>query len=334
MSLSELTENTNYTYKNKQTAKSAYVFNHTEVSANNSYHFHIVSPIGCMERTEHSTHTKLHHHDYFEVIYVISGTFIQKIENKTFTYKEGQCCILNRNVNHCEIFFDHADIVFMMLTDEFLAALCNSVFNTFLHKNSAKDFNSIFHLIQRNQKCKYYTAKEYISFTPFSNNMPDKETLEIVLNLINPSIITAPGSPHYVAGLIIDFFSRLESTSKYQKEVFRLVGEKEETLINEITHILLETHGKTSRSELQQLLNYNADYMNRVIKRATGMTLTDYKYFFLMQEAARLLTDTTLTIDKILLELDISNKSSFYKKFKNQFSVSPASYREIHQKNG
>ena len=55
-----------------------------------------------------------------------------------------------------------------------------------------------------------------------------------------------------------------------------MTGNKEDELVDKITNIYKENHGRITRSELTQQLNYNADYMNRIVKKATGMTLTEY----------------------------------------------------------
>lgn len=323
------------TFLGNYTSKSSYAFNQiTDDSSGASYTYSVTSPAGRHCETVHSNHTRLHHHDYFEVVYVLNGEFIQHIENETFHYSTGHCCILNRNINHSEDFIGNVDILFMMLTDEFLEPLVDSSFIYSIDSLTAKNFDSISHLIRRNQKGKYYNTKEYIRFSPICTDNTIFQQLSIICEeLVRITALQAPGFSFYIAGLITHFFSLLESSGNYKKTINNLVGTKEEYLVNQITQILLDRKGRIYHSELEQILHYNAEYMNRIIKKSTGMTLTEYKDIFMMQEVARLLIQTNASINNILFSLNITNKNHFYHKFKKRYSMSPGEYRKSHQHN-
>lgn len=313
------------------TSKSIYEFNLLSVnSAGTEYSFTVSSPLGRMKRTMPITNPVPHYHNYFEVVYVLEGEYIQIIENEAFHYKAGQCCILNKNIIHCEQYTGSAKIFFMMLTDEFLEPLIkpsalypDQNFNT-------PDFHSIKHLIKQNCKCNYYSAREYIEFTPVLPTKLTDNFEEIIHNLIHVSVKQHIGSCLITAGFVSYFFSLLETDSYFQKKIIHLTGNKEDELVDKITNIYKENHGRITRSELTQQLNYNADYMNRIVKKATGMTLTEYGNIFRLEEAAALLLHTNLSITAIMSQLDFSNKNYFTKIFTNHFHVTPGFYRKKH----
>ena len=66
-----------------------------------------------------------HKHGFIEIMYVLSGSVTNRIENQSFTYTEGSCCVMNSNICHCELFEGDFQIVFFMFQDEFLRVILN-----------------------------------------------------------------------------------------------------------------------------------------------------------------------------------------------------------------
>lgn len=318
------------------TTKEPYIFNRISVCDDASIiSSNVVAPNRHMRRSGTKTHTEMHYHDYFEVVYVISGEIIQVIEDKTFRYTAGQCCILNRNIRHSEIYTCTAEILFMTLTEEFLSPLVDQSFIYSACNIYQNTFDSICHLINQNRRSRYYNVKEYINFTPIptqNNNIYVTQNLDhVVENMVNATIEQNPGCVFIVAGLLSRFFSFLEDPSRYQKEVIRLTGSNDENLITRITKILEESRGRITRSELEEKMHYNADYLNRVVKKSTGLTLVEYGQIFSLQEAAHLLTTTNMSIIDIMTDLGFSNRNYFNKIFVAKYDMLPKEYRNEHK---
>lgn len=317
-------------------AKNPYIFNKVTVNDKATHIFSdIYAPSRHMHRSILQTHTALHQHDYFEVIFIISGEIIQIIENQTFHYTSGQCCILNRNICHSEIYYDKAELLFMMLTEDFLTPLVDDTFiysSTNIYHNT---FDSISLLINQNKHCKFYSVKKYIRFTPIYEttqcNDLHTETNTLIEQIINATYQQKVGCSFIVAGLISRLFSILEDSSKYTKDVISLTQACEEKLLTRITDLLEKNKGNLSRSELEKQLHYNADYINRVIKKSTGFTLTEYGHLFSLQEAAYLLQTTNDTISNIVTNLGFSNRTYFNKIFRNRYGMTPIEYRNSFQ---
>lgn len=60
-------------------------------------------------------------------------------------------------------------------------------------------------------------------------------------------------------------------------------------LFSHICHLLEDTDGRISRSELEQILNYSGNYLNTIVKKYTHKCLFDYGQTFCMKKAATLL---------------------------------------------
>lgn len=277
----------------------------------------------------------LHQHDFFEVMFVLSGEIRHRIEKKVYRYQTGQCCVLNRNIRHLEELSTEYEVVFLMLTEEFLAQLLehdvqysdSGVCNSY--------FGAVYHLIEQNRKKRYYPVKEYMDFSPCHSFLSEEQLLNeffpLFNQLIEETVAQKPGCMFIVEGLISRFFSLLETPSLYQKTQVRLSSTREELLLNKIGHIFEACHGRISREELAFLMNYNSDYLNRIVKRQTGMSLMTYGQMFCLREAERLLLESSKSISEIVSALGFSNRSYFYRVFEARYGMTPKEYRRMHQ---
>lgn len=322
--------NTSANFSNsKYTAKTPFLFNLVSIDISTPIiQLTITYPGGKLSRTSSNFKTSLHQHDYFEVVYVLSGQYQQIIEGKTSVLKAGECCILNRNIFHSELYFDNATILFMMLTDEALSPLIDKNFIYSSMDIYHDTFEPISHLILENQRRKYYTSKEYILFIPNSQDAPPESVNDLLDRIILSTEKRYPGYAFIVAGLLSRFFSILGQNKYWHYEKISLTKSNDEKLVEEITELLKNRGGHISRAELARITNYNADYLNRVIKRVTNMTLVEYRQYFSLQEAAYQIINTEKTIQKISLDLGFSNRNYFNKIFKKQFGMLPGEYKD------
>ena len=325
-------EKTNNYYR----TKTAYAFNRASINETaTEITYSVAAPNHPLyTHTVCRSQTELHHHDYFELVYVLSGEFTQQLENTTDCYQSGQCCILNRNVKHSEIYTGKAELLFIMLTEDFLSPLINKQFIYSLEDPYHNSFESICHLISQNQKCKYYTTKEYIKFTPtlHASSPQFQHALSHTINsMISATQEMKAGCIYITAGLLSRVFSMLENPENYIQESICLVGSNDDNLIQRITTILKENRGRVNRTDLEMKIHYNADYLNRVVKRSTGLTLVEYGHIFSLEEAALLLTTTNTSIVDIVSELGFSNRNYFNKLFIQKYEMTPSQYRSKHK---
>ena len=72
--------------------------------------------------------------------------------------------------------------------------------------------------------------------------------------------------------------------------------------------------------QIEATLSCNFDYMNRVFKRLTGMTIFAYLTDLRMQKACELLTTTSLKVGAVAHMVGFSDETYFYKVFKKAFA--------------
>lgn len=273
----------------------------------------------------------LHQHDFFEVMFVLSGTVMQRIEDRCYQYSAGQACLLNRNIRHCEEFSTDFEAVFLMLSDELLCHLLEYDVQYTADGTAHNHHGSIYQLIEKNQRSKYYFAKDYIDFIPVPPFTEDGELMLTLHSLLNQMIAEThgqqPGCILIVEGLFSRFLSILEDSRLFKRESHSLTGSHEELLLNKTGRILEERHGMITRKELETLLNYNGDYVNRIVKKYTGMTLSEYGLVFKLKEAMRLLLNSDKSISAITGELGFTNRNYFYRIFRQRYGMTPGEYR-------
>jgi YesN/AraC family two-component response regulator len=77
----------------------------------------------------------------------------------------------------------------------------------------------------------------------------------------------------------------------------------------------------------------NENYLSRVFKRETGVSLSQYIASKRMELAVRLLENEKLSVASVAAQVGYSNVSYFVTAFKKRFSLPPVQYREKRLKN-
>lgn len=271
----------------------------------------------------------LHKHDFYELTFVLSGEVTLCIENETVTYKAGECCLCNRNIRHRELFNSDFEIVLLLFQEEYILQLLKDNITYSKNGHSIVFHSSIQKLIEQNRTVPFYAVKEYIDFTITDPQKFEAEQyIGLLNNILNELYEKNSGSSYIIQGYLCRFLSLLENPLQYRVETHRTAGSKEEDLFIRISLCLEEHSGRITRTDLEEQLCYNGDYMNRVVKKYSGMTLQEYSQFFTLQKAAALLKHTEMRIGEICHKLGYSNRSYFNCIFTKKYGVSPSEYRK------
>ncbi len=290
-------------------------------------HLHGSIPISVFSAGERP----LHYHEHFEIMYVLSGSMTHKIEKKIYTYHAGQCCLMNKNIRHCEEFNRNFKALFFLLKDDFLQdiiknKLISSPYNTKEKNRNPK--NPIYDFLDANLYTQSNHEKNYLDFTP---TVPS----EMIFDLLNPLFNQMteeikdgkPGFVFLLKGLLERFFSILEDPSFYHCSEIHSDSSSQDYLFSKITHLFKASHGRATRSDLEESMHYDAEYLNRIVKRFTGLTLTEYGRKFMLEEAKEMLLYTNKSISEIISDLGFSNRTYFYKVFFEEYELTPLEFR-------
>lgn len=99
-------------------------------------------------------------------------------------------------------------------------------------------------------------------------------------------------------------------------------------------YIVLHIHQEITREEIAQAVYLSPDYVARIFKRETGLTLNAYIVEKRIGLAKQLLSSTEIPVGDISSNLGYSSFSHFTKLFKNSEGVTPSEYRKLHRSGG
>lgn len=270
-----------------------------------------------------------HIHDYFELMLVLKGSITQKIEGKEYLYHTGTCCLLNRSLAHTEDFHSEAAVLFIGLSLDFVDEIFRSS-QTSYFKIEKEILNSEFYDFVQSD-LKNPGRKAYLDFIPAYQNQQHPADLHVLAEkLIRALLFPQFGSSYHLKSLICSVLQYLSMPTNYHCTRVTLDSSSDFLLFSRITHLLVERDGRISRAELEKSLNYSGDYLNRIVHKYSGMCLFDYGMTFCLKKAAADLSGTDESIAAIAARLKFSNRTHFYKLFKEHFGMTPKEYRLKH----
>lgn len=105
------------------------------------------------------------------------------------------------------------------------------------------------------------------------------------------------------------------------------VKESQSVLDKVKQYIAMHINDEISRENLAQYVFLNADYLTRMFRKSTGITLTEYILSERVKIAKELLLTTKLSISAIAAQVGYQNSGHFTRAFKKEVHVSPSEFR-------
>lgn len=237
---------------------------------------------------------------------------------------------MNRNTLHTEELSTDFYCVFFSVSAEFIERLMNYG-NALLFPCEQELFdNLVFRFFEHNLDNSKTDCKDFLDFIP---RITETEQIRFVHHIfedmLNTLINPRSGATYHLQELFLRLIGILCDPNYYNAMHITAKSNMESSLFARIDQILEERHGRISHSELSGILNYNGSYLGRIVKKYTGKSLFDYSMTFTMKHAADLLISTDKTAAQIASELQFTNKTHFYRLFKDHFGVTPNDYRKI-----
>jgi AraC-like DNA-binding protein len=266
---------------------------------------------------EDEEYRNLHKNQNFELMYVLKGKLTNFIEEKEYILNAGEGCLLNTQILHREILSDGCNVVFLNFSPTLL--------NELLINDGGK--GPVFQFLRQNLQLSSQWRRSYIEFTPC---IPyQSEGFHVIIDSLQLEVATSKiGRSFFQRGLILRLLDALENPNQFSLQQIDLDLSKEDYLVNRLIHLIESRFGNINRKEIEASLHYNAEYLNRLLKKQTKMTIVNYAQMIRTQKAQQLLYTTDLTIQVIAERLGFSNEAYFYQYFKKQTGFSPNQYRQ------
>lgn len=277
-------------------------------------------------------HTGLHQHDFYELLYVEEGTVYQNIENQRHLYPQGSFCLLNKKTRHTEEYVTDYQVAFLALSEAFLKEVYHDFSLAYFQVEKERPLTELREFLEQNLK-DVGKGKEFIDFIPVEGAPAAPQSSAELFEAIN-SMLTAPqiGASCVVKSLCAWLFLLLNDKMRYRTKPVIIGTEIEDQLFSRIAELMQETNGRMTRAQLEEELHYSGAYLNRIVKKYTGLSIFGYGMTFCMKIAEELLTQTDMNIADIASTLQFGNRSNFYKQFVKMYNVTPAQYRAENRK--
>lgn len=260
---------------------------------------------------KHSRYTPpyLHSHDYFEIVCVMEGKAVHRIDEKIeIIMTEGDICILPDKTKHSvEVMADDGIVINVMLK--------KSTFRyTFFDVLSADNMLSQFF-----QDALYGNMDTAYLYFKTGN---DEEIRLCIEKLFLEYYNHRRYYDKVLKSQVICFFTYLlrgyeqyfvPGDNRLELEIFKY-------LKNNFMDATLESAAK--------YFNYSPAYFSRMIRKFTGQTFSELMKKYRMDMACRLLRESNMQVGQICEIVGYNNLEHFNRQFKKMFQKSPTQYRK------
>ena len=253
-----------------------------------------------------------HRHNYVEMVYMCAGTTTHIINGSNeLVLKEGDLLFLNQNVYH-EILpagEDDLAVNFIILPEFFDRPISmverENILRDFLISTLAGD-----------------TAMNDYLYIKTKGIIPVENLLENMIWTIlgrHPMMDTINQTS---MGLL------LMNLSRFANQIGRSDPQHEEqSLMFSVLDYIEHHYQNGTLAEISELSHLPTYQVSRMLKKRTGKNFKELLQLRRLQQAAYLLQNTTLSIDKIIVHIGYENSSYFYRVFREKYGCSPSEYR-------
>lgn len=251
-----------------------------------------------------------HTHDFIEFVYIIKGSFVHTVDGNEYPLTKGSLVIINYNQTHSFYGDENSEHYNILMKPEFADEQIKSKDDIFalLDVSGFEDFKK---LINRGKSVVKFSLEERKHFESImlllEKELENKDcgyraTTRSCINLILAMIFRKMSQPDFISDEIVN-----ESLLTYIKE---------------------HCNEKLTLGSLSRGKHYNTSYFSRVFKKYTGMPFTEYLKRARIETACELLLNTDSKIDDVCFRVGYSDKTKFFKDFRNFTHTTPLKFRK------
>lgn len=253
-----------------------------------------------------------HSHDYFEIIYLLKGTFRQTIVEKQLHMQPGDLCLIPPNTTHCMDSRNNSTIINILIRRD----SCEQIFTT-LSKDSnvlSSFFTNNIYVPNVNDYIIFHTEQDGFIRNTILDMYLESENKEQYFEMILDS-------------LLILLFGHLLRHHTDSCEFPRFTKRANSQIFGMIQYIN-ENYQTISLKDLADKFHYSPEYTSKFIHTNTGQTFSALLTQIRMEQAKGLLRSTHMSIADIATTVGYQAPENFIRTFKKMFDETPASYKK------
>lgn len=256
----------------------------------------------------------LHGHKFLELNYMLTGSCHQTVDGQPINLKTGDILLMNIGSQHAiatlgegdilmNVLFTNQNISFKLLHD--------------IHKNNSISYRFLAD-ISLGQK----PDRNYIIF-PRGKNSDIKVTME--------QLIEEYYQNQNYANTVVESYLNilLVKIIRHHPMPTNNIKNPHQKLIFEILEDITENYQTITLTEIASKYGYNKNYLSNLITKMTGQNFSHLKNEQQIIKANELLTSTSLPITEVMNNVGITNKSFFYKKYREYYHKLPSEQRYL-----
>src|SRR5690625_2644551 len=257
-----------------------------------------------------NTMKNYHLHDDYEIFYLLEGERIYLINRKKYVVKANNLVFIDKNIIHKTKVTDVPNTKRVVINFQ----------DSFLTGNEDMLLNQLF------------DRGPHIIRIP-ANKVEIIQTL--IKKLLSEYNSNADNTDAYIQTLLIQLLiesTRLLNTQEndFAAEVYDDYFVKHE-IAEIIRYIRSHYNQDISLSLLSNRFNLSEQYISRLFRKVTGVTLINYLNAVRINQAKRLLLETSLKVTDVSKRVGYSNNVHLWRVFKRFTGHSPNEYRELNK---
>lgn len=264
-----------------------------------------------IKRTEPFSMIHNHHHQIYEIYYLLSGERYYFIKDRTYHIQQGDIVFIPENILHKTSLCNQP---------EHERILINFKSDFLLHDPEDETTQLITHFLDETHVLRLHPL-EQIQVEAWLKDMVQENASQPYATLMIRALFTQ----------LLVFTARLaleqqRTTSEYIKPLHKRIYEVVDYINQHYTRPL-------SLDELAEHFHLSSFYLSRTFKEVTGFTFVEYINAVRIKEAQALLRHTDMKIIDIAESTGFESISHFGRVFKQISNVSPRHYRNLQARN-
>ncbi|MBN1632391.1 MAG: helix-turn-helix domain-containing protein [Thermoleophilia bacterium] len=253
-----------------------------------------------------------HAHHFFELQYVLSGSFSQDIGGGCLGLGAGDVCFIAPGTEHALLVFDEDTLLTNILIRK------DTFRSTFIDLLKANDIISDF-----------FTRVLYCnSYYPYMlcRASDTEELTPVVLRMMEVGRQDHKYKDRLLRALLQEFFIYLLRDHECDFVTASASGRDAKNVVA-ILSFMQQNFRTVTLSGAAHFFSYDESHLSRMIKAFTGSRFSEIVKTIKLQHAADLLANTAMPISEVIADSGYEDKSYFYRAFGQKFGVTPAEYR-------
>ena len=254
----------------------------------------------------------LHHHDFIEVQYMLTGQLSQTISGHPVSLSAGDVCFISPEAVHDPQIYDQESLMVNLLLrlDTF-----HRVFSSSLAEEDIIS-NFFMRVLYGKGNSPYLLC----------HTGEDTRLKTLVLDMLDTQKNTDPYTDRLLRTMLEQFFIFLLRDHKNDFAAGAFRKKSDENILSILRYI--QNHYSTlSLSKLAKHFGYDESYLSRMIHIYTGTPFSQMLINLKLQRAADLLQSGDQSISKIMEDVGYRDKTHFYRSFYKKYTPTPAEYR-------